>query len=181
MCHLSSMSEDDGVCSTTYHLATVVTSLSIFFISCQSIYGKYDLACLSASEPTTCLSLSELTICQIVGCRSLSATITYRLATAMTSVSILRSPKSAEVLEEHAVHTLRWLPDIDSPYEILDEDIRDFSIADVCEEEVTAEALSVTVKKIQDSTLVQQCSALSCFNTKNQLRCSAPSTKTSDF
>ena len=88
-----------------------------------------------------------------------------------------------KLLENHARHTICFLPDIDTPHDLLslDEDIASFSITDVCSSEVDKEATSAALERIRSYSSNTQCSALSNYNSKKEHRCSAPSCATSDL
>ena len=58
------------------------------------------------------------------------------------------------LLEAHAINTLVFLPDINSSYDVRvsDDDIRAFSLADICEAEVTAVTKLILYIQTHDST-----------------------------
>ena len=88
-----------------------------------------------------------------------------------------------KLLENHARHTICFLPDIDTPHDLLslDEDIASFSITDVCSSEVDKEATSAALERIRSYSSNTQCSALSNYKGKKQHRCSSVSSATSDL
>ena len=103
----------------------------------------------------------------------------------MTILHLFYGSESASknLVETHATNMLIFLPDINSSYDVrdLDDNIRALSLADVCEVEVTAKLLSNALQAMQDHIAVNQCAALSNFNTPKQHRCSAVSQKDSDL
>ena len=88
-----------------------------------------------------------------------------------------------KLLESHARHTICFLPDIDTPHDLLslDEDIASFSITDVCSSEVDKEATSAALERMRSHSSNTQCSALSNYNSKKEHTCSAHSCATSDL